>query len=357
MGVFEVIGADTHEEVVLGRDPITGLETIIAVHSTILGPALGGIRFFPYPSREAALDDVLRLSEAMTYKSAAAGLALGGGKAVIIGDPATDKTPAMLRSFGAMVDHLDGRYITAEDVGTDMDDMVEIRNTTQHVAGLPQTLGGSGDPSPATARGVVNAMIAVAARMWGSEDLRGRRIAIQGVGKVGTEVAQRVTKLGAATVIADVDESATAALAAECGSDVVAPREILETDCDILAPCAMGSVFDDRSIRRLRCRAIVGSANNQLADDDAGQRLHQAGVLYAPDFVVNAGGIINIAEGINGYDWRRAAVAIDRIYDNVTDVLDLSATHGIDPQEAAMAVARGRIDAASADRARGRRTG
>ncbi len=345
MGVFEAIASDTHEEVLYGYDPVSGLKAIIAIHSTALGPALGGTRFFPYQSEGDALRDVLRLAKGMSYKSAAAGLDLGGGKAVIIGDPSEIKSERLLRAFGRVVDSLGGRYVTAEDVGTTTADMITIAAETDWVTGLPDAHGGSGDPSPATARGVMGAMRAVAERLWGSDSLEDRTVAMQGVGKVGASLVERLTKAGAKTVVCDVDESASSAVASQHGSTVVGIEEIFAVDCDIFAPCAMGSAINASTVEQLRCRAVVGAANNQLDDDAHADRLAALGILYAPDFVVNAGGIINIADELHGYDWKRAIHAIDQIHDNVNRVLDKANRLGINSNEAAIAVAQERIDA------------
>ncbi len=344
MGVFDAIGTDTHEEVLFGYDHVSGLRTIIAIHSSALGPALGGTRFYPYASEEQALEDVLRLSRGMTYKSAAAGLDLGGGKAVIIGDPRTMKTERLLRAYGNIIDSLDGRYITAEDVGTTPTDMAMISRETQWVAGLPAELGGSGDPSPATARGVINAMRAVADHLWGTEDLHERHVAVQGVGKVGANLVERLAKAGATTTVTDVDDDALRLVAESFGSNIVGLNDIYDVECDIFAPCALGASLNAETIPRLRCAAIVGSANNQLATDGDADRLAEAGILYAPDFVVNAGGIINVAVGIGGYEVRRAATAIDNIQVAVSDVLTAAKEHGINPHDAAVRVAQERID-------------
>ena len=344
LGVFEAIGSDTHEEVLYGYDHVSRLRNIIAIHSSALGPALGGTRFYPYASEEDALRDVLRLSRGMTYKSSAAGLDLGGGKAVIIGDPRTMKTERLLRAYGNIVDSLDGRYITAEDVGTTTTDMAMVSRETQWVAGLPAELGGSGDPSPATARGVMNAMRAVADHLWGTEDLSGRTVAVQGVGKVGAELVARLARTGAATVITDVDETALRMVSETYSSTVVGTDEIYDADCDIFAPCALGASLNPETIPRLKCEAVVGSANNQLESDEDANRLVDAGITYAPDFVVNAGGIINVAVGIGGYEVRRAATAIDNIQFAVSDVLTAAKERGINPHEAAVEVAQERID-------------
>ena len=343
MGVFEAIASDTHEEILYGHDPISGLKAIIAIHSTALGPALGGTRFFPYESEDDALVDVLRLSKGMTYKSAAAGLDLGGGKAVIIGDPEQLRSERLFRSFGRLVNSLGGRYVTAEDVGTTTTDMIVVASETRWVTGLPEAYGGSGDPSPATARGVIAAMRALSEHLWGTEDLSGKVVAVQGAGKVGSSLVERLTKAGARTIVADVRRDSASAMASTYGSTIVASDEILEAECDILAPCAMGGVISADTIGRLNCQAVVGSANNQLQDDLQAQQLADRGILYVPDFVANAGGIINIAHEVNGYDWTRAAMAIDRIYENTARVLETAVKRGINPNAAAIEIAEKRI--------------
>lgn len=344
MGVFESIGADTHEQVVFGSDPVSGLETIIAIHSTALGPALGGTRFFLYANEADALRDVLRLSKAMSYKSAAAGLDFGGGKAVIIGDPATLKTERLLRAYGRVVDSLGGRYITAEDVGTTTTDMAIIRRETAHVAGLPVSHHGSGDPSPATARGVMAAIGAVATRLWGDDELSGRHVAIQGVGKVGSSLVERLTKAGAVVTVADFDQNALASVHQDYGANVVDTDAIWDVECDVFSPCAMGGALNEHSIPRLRCQAIVGSANNQLATDDDIDGLMERSITYAPDFVANAGGVINIAQEANGYDWHKAAEAVDGIAAALTEVFQISDAEGINPVDAALRLAETRIE-------------
>lgn len=344
MGVFEAIASDTHEEILYGHDPISGLKAIIAIHSTALGPALGGTRFFPYESEDDALTDALRLAKGMTYKSAAAGLDLGGGKAVIIGDPEQLRSERLLRSFGRLVDSLGGRYVTAEDVGTTTADMITIATETQWVTGLPESHGGSGDPSPATARGVIAAMRAMSEHVWGTDDLSDRTVAVQGVGKVGSNLVERLTKAGARTIVADLRDGSAAAMASAHGSRVVAIDEILGVECDIFAPCALGGVISRDTVGVLNCKAVVGSANNQLATDAQAEQLAGRGIAYVPDFVANAGGIINIANEVNGYDWTRAATAIDRIHDNTTRVLETAALRSINPNAAALEVAKERIE-------------
>ena len=343
MGVFDAIGLDTHEEVVFGHDPVSGLRSIIAIHSTSLGPALGGTRFFAYPDEQSALVDVLRLSKGMSYKSAAAGLDLGGGKAVIIGDPAEIKSERLLRAYGDVVDTLGGRYITAEDVGTTTADMATIRRQTRWVAGLPLEDGGSGDPSPATARGVVAAMQAVADRLWGSPDLSGRTVAVQGVGKVGSDLVGRLAAFGVDIVAADVNQEALDAVAMDHRVKVVELDDIYDVECDIFAPCAMGGSLNAATILRLNCAAVVGSANNQLAEESDADRLLGRGIIYAPDFVVNAGGIIDIASSFDGYRPDAAAAAVDGIGTSVATVLAEAERRGINPHRAAEEVAEERI--------------
>ena len=348
MGVFEAIGTDTHESVHFGHDPDSGLRSIVAIHSTVLGPSLGGTRFYPYANEADALIDVLRLAEGMTYKAACAGLDQGGGKAVIIGDPRKIGSRALFEAYGRFIDGLAGRYITAEDVGTTVADMEIVVTRTAYVSGLPFESGGSGDPSPATARGVVAAMQAVAERIWGSEDLSGRTVAIKGVGKVGMSLAERLSARGVELVVADVNEAATQQAAIELGAKVVPVEEIHRIDCDIFAPCALGADLNPDSIPELACAAIAGSANNQLASDDDAERIAARGILYAPDFVVNAGGIINIAAEQGGYDTEKAATMVDRIHDNLTTIFATADELGVGTEQAAKRIADERIAVAAA---------
>lgn len=352
--MFETIGSDEHEEILFGQDPVSGLRTIIAIHSTILGPALGGTRFFSYANEDDALVDVIRLSKGMTYKAAVAGLSLGGGKGVIIGDPSRIKSESLLRAYGRVIESLGGRYITAEDVGTTTEDMIMIRRETKHVTGLPTSHGGSGDPSPATARGVLAAMRATAMEAWGTDDLAGRTVAVQGVGKVGGDVVRRLTAVGAKTIITDVNQKAIQAIVESCGSTVVALDEIYDAEADIFAPCAMGASLSEATIPRLRCGLIVGSANNQLATSDDAERLIDRDILYAPDFVVNAGGIINIAEETPGYSEDRAILAVERIYDTLTNVFTTAKDRNIGPSAAANALAEERLATAKQQQSPGR---
>ena len=350
LGVFESVGAETHESVHFGVDNESGLRSIVAVHDTTLGPGLGGTRFYPYATEADALTDVLRLSKGMTYKAACAGLAFGGGKAVIIGDPSTIGSDALFTAYGRFIDSLGGTYITAEDVGTTVPNMVVVSGQTKHVSGLPVAQGGSGDPSPATARGVVAALKAVAIRLWDSDSLRGRRVAIKGVGKVGMSLAERLHALGAELVVADVNEAATDMAARDLGAKVTSVEDIHSVDCDIFSPCALGADLNVESIPELACIAVAGSANNQLATDADSQRLKERGILYAPDFVVNAGGIINIAAEHGGYSVAKAGDMVDQISVNLARILAVADKLDTDTHRAAQHVADQRIAAAKAHR-------
>jgi leucine dehydrogenase len=297
-----------HEEVVYFNDPSSGLRAIIAIHSTVLGPALGGTRFYPYSSEDAALQDVLRLSRGMTYKAAAAGLDLGGGKAVILGDPKRSKSEQLLRAYGRFVESLGGRYITAEDIGTSRDDMDVIRRETRFVTGVSPSIGGSGDPSAITAYGVYLSMLACAEDRWHTHSLQGRRVAVQGVGKVGHALVKLLVEQGGAKVIvSDIDVDSVARAVRDFGADTAPPDQIHAVECDVFAPCALGGIINDETTPRLRCSVVAGSANNQLERPEHGKALQELGILYAPDFVVNAGGLINVADELRGYQPERAS--------------------------------------------------
>lgn len=342
MGVFEAIGAETHERVVFGHDPDSGLRTIIAIYSTDLGPALGGTRLFPYQSDDDALVDVLRLSKAMAFKAAAAGLDLGGGKAVIVGDRST-ATEAMWHAYGRFVDSLGGAYITAEDVGTTTADMHLIAEETKWVVGRAAEDHGAGDPSPATARGVVRAMRAAAAHLWGNDSLAGKRIAVQGVGKVGSALVEYLVEHDADIVVADIVEATARRHVDEFGVKAVAPEDILSEPCDILAPCSLGGSINEDTIPHLQCSAVVGSANNQLATEDDDERIAAAGILYVPDFVANAAGLIHVSAELDEFNARLVGTRIDGIYDAVLSILERSAADNVTPNEAAIRFAKDRI--------------
>ena len=341
--VFDRIGDEDYEQVVFCHDRPTGLRAVIAIHSTRLGPSLGGTRFHPYPTEDAAVEDVLRLSKGMTYKSAVAGLDLGGGKAVIIGDPRS-KTEPLLRAYGRFVDSLGGRYITAEDVGTTQADMDLILRETSFVTGVSQSLGGSGDPSAATAQGVLYAMRAVATFLWGAASLEGRSVVVSGVGKVGYNLVRHLVEERAVVTVSDVYQGALDRAAADFEVAVVPPEKAHAVECDIFSPCALGGVLSPATIPELRCAAVVGCANNQLLDAGCARLLEQAGVLYAPDYVVNAGGIINVAEELRGYDRARADGEIRRILDTTAAVLAAAAGEGITTVAAADRMAERRLD-------------
>jgi len=341
--VFDEVAREGHEQILYGYDKVSGLKTIIAIHSTALGPALGGTRFFPYQSEDEALEDVLRLSRGMTYKAAAAGLDLGGGKGVIIGDPATDKSERLLRAYGRIVDSLRGRYITAEDVGTGTTDLDVVRRETRWALGNSVAEGGAGDPSPLTARGLLAASKAVAEFLWGSPDIAGRRFAVQGVGKVGSAFVQLLVEARAEVVISDAFEGAIEKAVDTYGVKSVDVGDIHTIDCDFYSPCALGAGLNEKTIPELNCQAVVGSANNQLATDADADRIAARGILYGPDFVVNAGGLINVYDELQGYSKMRALHRVDGIFQATKTVLEMSKREGMNPHAAAVRVAEDRI--------------
>jgi leucine dehydrogenase len=334
-----------HEEVLFCFDRTTGLRAIIAIHDTTLGPALGGTRMWPYASEAEALQDVLRLSRGMTYKSALAGLDLGGGKAVIIGDARTQKTEAMFRRFGQFVESLNGRYITAEDVGMSTVEMVNIRKETSNVAGLPEEMGGSGDPSPVTAYGVYCGMKAAARTAYGSDDLNGRKVGIQGAGNVGKALVGHLVKEGAVVYLTDIHDDKLAAIKAEYPAiTVVGPDSIYDLDMDIYSPCALGATVNDDTLKRLKCSVIAGAANNQLADETVhGKAVMDKGILYAPDFLINAGGIINCAWERKGYNRKAAMNQTAGIYETALRIFKASTELGIPTYLAANQAAEHRV--------------
>jgi len=325
------------------HDGATGLRAIIAVHSTRLGPALGGVRFRPYATEDEALEDVLALSRAMTYKAAVAGLDLGGGKAVILGDPARTKTKALLRAYARHVERLGGRYLTAEDVGTTQADMDLVRQETSYVTGTSRSLGGSGDPSAATALGVLQSMLALATHLWGSPDLRGRRVVVSGVGKVGLTLARHLVEEGAVVLATDVDPAALEGTTSTLGLPSVPPERAHTTECDIFSPCALGGVITAGRIAELRCQAVVGAANNQLAEPGCAQLLADAGITYVPDYVANAGGIVNIAQELVGYRRELAHAQVRTIFATTSAVLNEAVAEGKSTTEVADRMAERRL--------------
>jgi leucine dehydrogenase len=330
--VFEKLAEYRYEQLLFCHDKATGLRAIVAIHDTTLGPALGGCRMYPYASEDEAIVDVLRLARGMTYKAAASGLNLGGGKSVIIGNPHTDKSEALFRSFGRYIETLGGRYIVAEDVGTSTEDANFIRVETSHVVGVDVTRGGSGDPSPLTALGVLQGMRACVEEVYGTSSLEGRVIAVQE---------------GANLIVTDVHEAALGRVVKEFGAKAVEPDEILTIPCEIFAPCALGAVLDDETIPELRCRIVAGSANNVLAESNDGQALSERGILYAPDYVINAGGLINVADELEGYNERRATARVMRIEDRIRRIIAISKRDGVPTNVAADTLALERIGAIS----------
>ncbi|MEI8134602.1 MAG: Glu/Leu/Phe/Val dehydrogenase [bacterium] len=346
--LFDLIRSKDHEQVVFCSDKASGLKAIIAVHNTTLGPALGGARMWTYVSDADALNDVLRLSRGMTYKAAAAGLNLGGGKAVIIGDPHTQKTEQLFRAFGRFIEGLGGRYITAEDVGTSVNDMVHIFHETKYVTGIPFELGGSGDPSPVTAYGSFCGIKACANVRYGNDSLEGKRIVIQGAGHVASVLAKHLCDAGAKVFITDIYADKANHVAKETGATVISPEEVFDTACDIFAPAALGGVINDASIAKLKCDIIAGPANNQLADEEKhSKELATRGILYAPDYVINAGGLINVASELEGYSQTRALRQAENIYNTLKKVLTRSSELGITTNEAANHVVEERLAAIS----------
>ncbi len=349
MELFDIVGERGHEQVVICNDKASGLKALIGIHDTTLGPALGGARMWTYASDADALKDVLRLSRGMTYKAAVAGLNLGGGKAVIIGDPRTMKTEQMFRAFGRFIEGLGGRYITAEDVGTSLNEMVWIRSETKYVTGIPVELGGSGDPSPVTAFGTYMGIKACANVKYGSDSLNGKRVSIQGAGNVASTLAKYLTDEGAKVTITDIYIDKAHQVAKDTGSEVVAPEAIYDVPCDIFAPAALGGVINDQTLLKLNCDIIAGPANNQLAEEDRhGDILKERGILFAPDYVINAGGLINVANELEGYSQTRAMKQAENIYSALRRILILAQDQNITTIQASNHVAQERIDSVMA---------
>ena len=348
--VFAHAAVEGFEQVAFCHHGPSGLRAVIAIHSTALGPALGGTRFLPYASEAEAVADVCRLARGMTYKHAVSGLDCGGGKAVILGDPATVRSEALIRAYARFIDGLGGRYLTAEDVGTTQADMDLIRRVTPYVTGVSEDLGGSGDPSPATAWGVMAALGTIGEHLWGDDDLGGRHVVVSGVGKVGSALVDHLRGASARVTVADVSPAAIAAVRRRHPDvEVVDPADAHRVPCDVFSPCALGAVLSERTIPELRCAAVCGSANNQLDRPADGALMAEIGVLYAPDFVVNAGGVINIAEERHPsgapYDRERAKVAVAGIAGTLRRVLERAGRDGCTPGEAADRLAEERIAA------------
>jgi leucine dehydrogenase len=340
MKLFDTLAEMGHEEIVMCSDPSVGYRGILAVHSTKLGPALGGTRFWNYATDEEAITDALRLSRGMTYKNAVAGLNLGGGKSIIIGDNKTKDREKIFRAHGRFVEILGGRYITAEDVGTSTKDMSYVQMETKHVAGLA---GKSGDPSPVTAHGVFRAVQASANRKWGSDSLEGKTIAIQGAGSVGGYLAKELHEAGAKLIISEIDSSKAAKVSKATGAKIVDDNAIFSVDADIFSPCALGGIINDETIPKLKAQIVAGGANNQLLEERHGDELQRRGILYAPDYVANAGGVINVYGEVAGWDAQRALDKADDIYDTILKVFDIAEAKNIPTYEAADRLAELRL--------------
>lgn len=346
MDMFDQI--KNHEQVLFCNDEETGLKAIIAIHNTTLGPALGGCRMMPYASVDAALNDVLRLSKGMTYKCAAADVDFGGGKAVIIGDPTKDKHPELFRAFGQFVESLQGRFYTGTDMGTSPDDFVHALKETNCIVGVDEVYGGSGDSSIPTAMGVIYGLEATNETIWGSRDLHGKRYAIQGLGKVGFKVAERLLEEGADLIVTDISHYSVEKLqlkAKALGTAVkaVSGDEIYSVDADVFIPCAIGGILNDETIGRLKVKAVAGSANNQLLEHRHGMSLHQKGILYAPDYIVNAGGLIQVADELYEPNKERVLQKTGAIYNSLLNIYTQSENEHITTVQAADRFCENRI--------------
>lgn len=342
--IFQEVVQRGHEQVTIFNDPKSGLKAIVSIHSTVLGPSLGGLRVHPYQDETAAFTDVLRLSEAMSYKSAVAGMRLGGGKACIMADPKiTAGRKELFESFAKGLNNLGGRYITAEDMGTSAEDMHTIKKISQHVVGFPHEFGGSGDPSPWTARGVLKAIIAACERRYGSKDISGKTISIQGVGNVGLHLAKLLKDFNCKLIVTDASKSRLAEAEKILGNvQIVSPEAIYDVACDIFAPCAIGQTVNSRTIPLLKCDIICGAANNQLSGPDVYESITERGLMYCPDFVVNAGGVISVGAELNSGGWEEAWVTnkVDQIFDTTSQILEESMKRGLFPEIVALDLAK-----------------
>ncbi len=342
MKIFEYMEKYDFEQLVFNYDETSGLKALICIHDTTLGPALGGTRMWVYEKEEEAIEDALRLARGMTYKAAVAGLNLGGGKGVVIGDPKKEKSEELWRAFGRFVQSLNGRYITAEDVGTSPQDMNFVSMETSSVVGL---MGTSGDPSPFTANGVWHGMQACAEKVYGSRSLKGKKISVQGVGSVGYYLIKHLVEdEGAEVIVADIDQDRIKLVKEEFGVKAVDPEDIYSADVDIFAPCALGAVINDETLPQLKCKIVAGGANNILAEERHGVEIEKKGILYAPDYVINAGGLINVADELKGYNKERALQSVAGIYESVKMVLDIADRDNIPTYRAADRLAEERIE-------------
>jgi len=341
--LFETIAETGHEQIVYCHSKDAGLKAIIAIHNTVLGPGLGGLRMWPYKTEADALNDVLRLSRGMTYKNAVAGLNIGGGKAVIIGDPATDKSEALFRAFGQFVESLGGRYITAEDVGIDVNDMEYVYRETEYVTGVHQVHGGSGDPSPFTAYGTLQGLMATLNKKYGDEDVGKYSYAVQGLGHVGMEYVKLLKERGAKIFVTDINPKLVEKAVTEYGAEAVGLDEIYDVPADVYSPCALGGTVNEQTLPRLKAKVICGAANNQLANNAIGDDVARRGILYAPDYAVNAGGVMNVALELDGYNRERAMRMMRTIYHNLTRIYEISDRDGVPTYQAADRLAEERI--------------
>jgi leucine dehydrogenase len=343
MEVFKNMRADQHEQVVFCSDKVSKLRSIIAIHNTTLGPAIGGVRMFSYKSEEEALEDVLRLSQAMTYKAAAVGINLGGGQGVIIGDAQKDKNELILRSFGKFVDSLNGRFITAEDVGTTVEDMEIVRFETRYVTGLSKSLGGGGDPAVVSAIGVYYGLLASVEKVFNQKDLSGLSVIIQGLGAVGRNLAKKLKEAECKLIVTDIVKSKTDWAKEELKAEVIPPDEIYEVKADIFSPNALGGVINDKTIEKLKVKIVAGAANNQLEEDRHGELLQKKRILYAPDFVIGAGGLINVVNELQGYNQERAIKHAQGIQDILRKIFLTSEKENLSPNKAAYLLAEERL--------------
>jgi leucine dehydrogenase len=343
--IFESIATSGHEQVVFCQNKDAGLKAIIAVHNTVLGPALGGLRMWSYKTEQDAINDVLRLSRGMTYKAAVAGLNLGGGKAVIIGDPHKDKSEALFRAFGRFVNSLNGRYITAEDVGIDVNDMEYVLKETEYVTGVHQVHGGSGDPSPFTAYGTLQGLMAALNVTYGNEDVGKYTYAVQGVGHVGMEYVKLLREQGAKVFVTDINKQAVQQAVDELGCEAVGLDDIYDVDAQVYSPCALGGTVNATTLPRLKCKIICGAANNQLASDEIGDEVEKRGIHYAPDYAVNAGGLMNVSLEIDGYNRERAMRMMRTIYYNLGKIFQIAKRDKIPTYKSADRMAEERIHA------------
>lgn len=329
MDIFKIMQNDDHEELLFCNDKTSGLKAIVAIHNTKLGPAIGGCRFLKYNSEKEAIEDVFRLAKAMTCKSAISELAYGGGKAVIIKDNSCEDRQRLFKAFGRFVESLEGRYITTVDSGTTMTDMIGIRSETRHVTGIPIEMGGLGDPSPITALGIICGMKACLIELYSNSSLKNKTVAIQGVGNVGYHLALLLHKKGTKIIISDIDDEKTKRLAKEIDVKIVSPEQICYQEVDILSPCALSSMVNESTIPFLKCKIIAGAANNQLSNEEDADSLYQRGILYAPDYVINAGGLIHVVAEYEGMKMENVYEGVSKIYQRTRKIISISREKGI----------------------------